>query len=104
MGQAGALLESGYSKIQALCCNSVVQTSAILGGVIGLAVGSVNDYSQTVLISLIAGNFIYLSMVDMLPRTFGKAKGFGMVTILICVFCVGIAVMYGILYIERALE
>ncbi len=50
-----------------MVCNSIVNCSALIGVFIGLAIGDINlDYSNRIKL-FIAGNFIYIGAVNMMP-------------------------------------
>lgn len=53
--------------MQVLICNTLVNFSAMVGCIIGAALGELDSTSGRYLQLFIAGNFIYLGCVDMMP-------------------------------------
>lgn len=53
--------------MQALICNGSINFSALIGTIIGLALGEMGDKTDAYLNLFIAGNFLYIGLVDMLP-------------------------------------
>ena len=68
------LIHSGFSKVKALFFNFLSATFAFIGGLIGYFSLNSNLDFLPFFIAFIAGNFIYLSLVDILPEL-KKSKG-----------------------------
>lgn len=66
IGDTCILIQEGFYPYQTLMCNGVVNLSALVGAVIGLSLGSLEQ--ENLLTMFVAGNFIYLGAVDLLPE------------------------------------
>jgi zinc and cadmium transporter len=64
----GVLLHAGFSKRKALFLNFIAASSAILGGVLTLTLGSVSEKILTYILPFAAGGFIYLAGSDLIPE------------------------------------
>jgi zinc and cadmium transporter len=68
IGDYAILLSSGYSKFRALFLNFLIAMTAIFGAVVVLILqASMPDVEQYIL-PLVAGNFLYISVADLLPE------------------------------------
>jgi zinc and cadmium transporter len=70
------LLHSGFSNAKALWYNFLSATTAILGTIIALWLGSIADTIVPFLIPFAAGNFLYIAMSDLLPELHKKHSRF----------------------------
>ena len=68
LGDFGILVSAGFTKWQAILWNLCSACFAILGCIIGLAVGTSVDTATPWLLALAAGNFLYISLVNMMPQ------------------------------------
>lgn len=57
----------GFTVKKALIYNTLVNCSCVIGSIIGLAVGSVNDEIAGYFLLWCAGNFLYIALADMTP-------------------------------------
>ncbi len=64
----GVLLYSGMSKTKALLANLLVALSAVLGAVVFYFFGQSFTQAIPLMVAFAAGNFIYLSMSDLIPE------------------------------------
>lgn len=64
----GLLLHSGYSRLEALTVNILSAVTAIIGGVIGLALVESVALAGPALLALTAGGFIYIATADLAPE------------------------------------
>jgi len=62
-GDFSILLHSGFDKIKALILNFLVGLTAVLGTVIGFFIEVKAEY----LLAIVAGSFLYLGAVDLIP-------------------------------------
>jgi len=46
--------------MQTIFCNGIVNLTALIGVVLGLALGSIGEDVQIYILSFVAGNFIYI--------------------------------------------
>ncbi|KAK3092780.1 hypothetical protein FSP39_007146 [Pinctada imbricata] len=67
MGDFAVLLKKGMTWRQALFYNCLSSVLSLIGMLIGLAVGNVGDMSRWLFLG-IAGMFLYISLVDLLPE------------------------------------
>jgi len=95
----GVLIDSKFPIMQALCCNGVFQFTALIGAVIGLAVGTVSEAVNAYILAFVAGNFLYISLVSMMPIIMKEKRpkhSLGLVVALI----LGAGVMFALLAAE----
>ncbi len=64
----GVLLYAGLSKTKALLANLSVALSAVLGAVVFYFFGQSFETAVPLMVAFAAGNFIYLSMSDLIPE------------------------------------
>lgn len=70
VGDFGILLHSGLSRARVIGFNLLSAAGALVGGVLVLILGAdVLEQYTSVLIALVAGNFLYIAAVDLLPST-----------------------------------
>jgi zinc and cadmium transporter len=67
MGDFGILLDSGFSKRQALVWNVTFSVAAVLGGVIGYFGLSIVHNAIPYVLALSAASFIYIAIADLVP-------------------------------------
>jgi Predicted divalent heavy-metal cations transporter len=63
----GILVHANFPPKQAIVCNGMINCSALIGAVIGLAVGNLSEIANAYLFSFVGGNFIYISAVQLMP-------------------------------------
>ena len=68
IGDFGVLLYSGFSKVKALLWNFASALTAIIGAIIGLALGSASETFVHLIIPFAAGGFIYIAGSDLIPE------------------------------------
>ncbi|KKP90807.1 MAG: Zinc/iron permease [Parcubacteria group bacterium GW2011_GWA2_36_10] len=64
----GVLLYAGLSKAKALLANLLVALSAVMGAIIFYFFGQSFEQAVPLMVAFAAGNFIYLSMSDLIPE------------------------------------
>lgn len=60
MGDVGILMKSGFTSIQTIMCNGVVNFMSLAGLFPGLALGGISSDAQNYIMTFVAGNFIYV--------------------------------------------
>lgn len=75
LGDFGILLHVGYSRKKVLFLNIFTGIAAMFGAVIGYLLGSQIQGFLPILLALTTGNFIYLSLSDLLPEIHVDIKG-----------------------------
>ena len=99
LGDFGALVYGGFSKMRALAFNYISAILAIVGGVTGYFASSAMPVSIVYLLPFAAGNFIYIAAADLIPEI-KHAVSFRRSLIHFCVFLVGIGIMLLVKFIH----
>lgn len=94
----GVLLHGGFSSRKALALNFLSAVLAIVGAVVGLFLVSIEGITPLVL-AFAAGGFIYIAGADLIPELHKRPEIKTSVLQLVS-FLLGIAVMYGLLFVE----
>ncbi len=94
IGDYGILVYGGFEKKRALILNYITQSTVILGGVIGVFLGS-SVLDPVLVLPFAAGNFIYIASSDLIPEIKHGEPGLESATYFV-VFQVGILLMVGI--------
>ncbi|MBI2668252.1 ZIP family metal transporter [Candidatus Woesearchaeota archaeon] len=95
----GVLLYAGFSKRKALFFNFLSATIAILGGLVGYAVGASSGGFINALLPFTAGGFIYIAGSNLIPELH-KGCDFKASVWHVLSFIVGIALMLALRFIE----
>lgn len=88
---ASISLASGSSRKRALLTASSLALSTLVGAVLTIQMGGINDYVVKILMAVATGTFLYVSTSDLVPALNGKYRG-GILSVFI-----GVAVFYGTL-------
>ncbi|RMD58531.1 ZIP family metal transporter [Candidatus Woesearchaeota archaeon] len=98
IGDFGILVSAGFSRAKALFVNFLSALSAIAGAIIALSLQS-NANATLYLVPFAAGNFLYISLTDLVPELHhaSKTKDAGKH---IALFLLGIAIMVALSLIE----
>ena len=64
----GVLIYSGFSRNKALLVNFATATTAVLGAVLGIALGNASEMFLIVSIPFAAGGFIYIAGANLIPE------------------------------------
>jgi len=100
LGDAGILLYSKFNIWAVLFWNSIVNVTCIIGTIIGLSLGSFSKRVECYCLGFVAGNFLFISLSEMVPIIMRKKGMFNNVLqILFMLF--GILVMFAIFLIEE---
>lgn len=67
IGDFGLLIGSGFTKRQAMFFNFMSALTCVIGTLIGLGVGESVENVNVWLLPLVAGGFLYIALVDMMP-------------------------------------
>lgn len=69
VGDFGILLNSGLSRARVIWYNLLSSAGALVGGVLVMIFGTALAPFWQILIALVAGNFLYIAAVDLIPST-----------------------------------
>lgn len=97
LGDFGVLLHAGFTKKKALIFNLLSALIAVVGAVVGLAIGSHSESVRLFLLPLAAGGFIYIAGTDLMPelhRDVCEYKSFSRSFLQLIVFIAGIIIMF----------
>lgn len=99
MGDFSILLHSGYSKGQAIWLNVLTAFTAVIGALLVLLLhGSLPDLARYVL-PLVAGNFLYIAVADLLPELHKQTRIMHSLQQLACVSA-GVGLMFVLTFLE----
>lgn len=99
IGDFGVLLHGGFTKRKALLLNFLSALIAVFGALFALIISSYVENSMPFLLSFAAGGFIYIAGSDLIPELHKKFTAKSSVIQMIAIV-LGIAVMYGLLFLE----
>jgi zinc and cadmium transporter len=99
IGDFGVLLHGGFSTSKALITNFLVSLAAIFGTILALTLNGYIPQINSFLIPFAAGGFIYIAGSDLIPELHKEIE-WKKSAIQIITFILGIAVMYGLLFLE----
>lgn len=69
VGDFGILFHSGLSRARVIGYNLLSSVGALVGGIVVLLFGARLEQFAPILIALVAGNFLYIAAVDLIPST-----------------------------------
>ena len=99
LGDISILIHSKFGICQALFCNTMINFASLIGAIIGLEIGNINETANKYIMSFVAGNFFHISCVNMIPMIINnKNKSTSLLQILM--FTVGLGVMFVVLTLE----
>lgn len=99
IGDFGVLLHVGYARKKAILMNFLTALFAVLGGVLGYYLISVNYDIEIYLLPIAAGGFIYIAASDLLPEI-RKEKSPKKSMVSFGFFIIGVLIMYVVKFIE----
>jgi zinc transporter ZupT len=98
------LLHTGMSWYKALFLNFASALTSILGFFVGVAIGTDSEESEEWLLAVIAGQFLYIALVDLLPELL-HSKEEGLQKVLQVIMSVlGLAVGFSVLLVIALFE
>jgi zinc transporter ZupT len=97
------LIHAGFTKPQALLLNLLTALTAVIGAVIGLAVGTNALDGSRWLLAFTAGNFLYIALADMV-QSLHQLRGWWATLSQLFTMAVGIGVMLGLTFVEELLS
>jgi len=100
ISDVGILIDSKFPVFQALCCTGIFQFSALIGAFIGLGVGNISEAVNAYILAFVAGNFLYISLVNMVPIIMKESRPKQSAGLL-AAFIVGAGIMFAILKAEE---
>ena len=65
----GVLIRGGYSRRRALWYNFLISLTTLAGALVGYAAGQSVGWALPYVLAVIAGNFLYIAMSDLIPET-----------------------------------
>lgn len=92
VGDFGILLHSGLSRARVIWYNVISAGTALIGAGIVLVFGSEIKYLSSI-IALVAGNFLYIAAVDLIPATHHHGARRHTEAIHMVIFVTGVALM-----------
>jgi zinc and cadmium transporter len=98
MGNVGILLKSKFSNCQTILCNAFINSTALIGVVLGLGLGQIGEAVQIYVITIVAGNFIYIG-ADIWRNLMKKSNAW-LNLLEFLSFCLGVGAMYLVLLAE----
>jgi zinc and cadmium transporter len=99
IGNFAILLHSGYTKSRALLLNLLTALTAILGAIAVLLLHSSLPNVERYLLPIVAGNFLYIAVADLLPELHKETKLGHSLAQFISVIA-GMGLMYLCLFLE----
>jgi zinc and cadmium transporter len=102
MGNVGILLKSKFNNCQTIGCNAFINTTALLGVLLGLGLGELGEAVQIYILTFVAGNFIYIG-AD-IWRNLMKKPSVCLNFLEFVSFCIGVGAMYLVLLAESGEE
>lgn len=85
----GVLIRGGFSRGRALWYNFLISLTTILGALVGYAAGQALTWLLPYVLAVIAGNFLYIALSDLIPETH-EETGMGHLLVQIILMGVGI--------------
>lgn len=95
IGDFAVMLHSGWSRAKALFANFLSALMAVVGATLVILMHETIGGVESVLLPLIAGNFIYIAGSDLVPALH-KEKHFGKSILQATAMVLGIGLMYGV--------
>ncbi|UCD02823.1 MAG: ZIP family metal transporter [Candidatus Aenigmatarchaeota archaeon] len=99
IGDFGVLIHGGFKKKKAVLLNFLTALLAVIGAMVGLALGSSVESFALIVIPITAGGFIYIAGSDLIPEMHKECSARRSTLQLIGIM-LGIFVMYLLLFME----
>jgi len=98
-GDFGVLIQAGYSRRRALIYNFISALTAMIGIILVLILGEIVVGFSILLLPFAAGNFIYVSLTDLMPELH-KERRTKRTFIQFIIMLLGIGLMFSLLFLE----
>ncbi len=98
MGDFGVLVHGGFKKKRALILNFLTALTAVIGAVIGIALGGSAENFIPFILPFTAGGFLYIAGSDLIPELHKECRAQRSLVQLIGII-LGIAVMMALLFV-----
>lgn len=99
IGDVAVLIYSGYSRARALFWNFVTALTSFLGALLVLSVNTSLPNIEKYLLPIVAGNFLYIAIADLIPELHKQTK-IGHSLLQLLGGAAGVLLMFGLLYLE----
>jgi zinc transporter ZupT len=99
MGDVGILMKSGFTSIQTVLCNGVINFMSLAGLFPGLALGGISSSAQNYIMTFVAGNFIYVG-AD-IWRNLLRSRDCYQNMMELSMFFLGVGIMFLVLFLEE---
>jgi zinc transporter 7 len=99
VGDVAILMRSGMPRIKALGVQLITAVGAMLGTLVGLIAGDMPVMSKYVS-CFIAGGFIYVATVNVIPSLFEEPSGFRQTALELAAMSSGVCIMIGVALLE----
>ncbi|MBI4132473.1 MAG: ZIP family metal transporter [Candidatus Sungbacteria bacterium] len=93
MADFAVLIRGGFSIRRALWLNFLVSLTTLAGAAIGYVFGSRAEQWLPYVLGVIAGNFLYIALSDLIPETH-EESGLGHLATQLALMLIGISLMY----------
>lgn len=97
LGNFAILVHSGFTKHKAILANFATACTAVLGAIFVFALSQVTSFTHF-LLPFAAGNFLYISLADLVPELHKQPEAKTALAQIIC-FLLGIGVMVLVLFL-----
>lgn len=98
IGDYAILMQSGFSKTQAIWLQAVTAIGAVSGTCLSLYLGSLNEKANAWLLPFTAGGFIYIALVHLIPQL--KNSSFKQRIVELLCISIGVMIMYMMAWLE----
>lgn len=98
IGDFGILVHGGFTRAKALMYNLICAMTCILGGILTYFFATKVNNITPILIAFAGGNFLYMSLVDLLPE-FRKSDTIKEEVVQILIFATGLIFMWALKFI-----
>ena len=99
IGDFGILIHGGFKTKQALLINFLTALSALAGAIIILTIGVGAEKFTKYMLPITAGGFIYIAASDLIPELQKEVKTSKSIIQIVAII-LGIAVMWGLMFLE----
>lgn len=101
IGDFGILLHAGFTKAKALLANLLSALTAFAGAAAVFLFAAAAEAAIPLLSAFAGGGFLYIAAADLVPELHERAgQGTGNIIVRMTTLLLGVAVMYGLLFLE----